>query len=143
VDDLCLRKGVLDRFHRRIGNDAFRCAKQTRESGNPDDTFLQAEFVNPLDRVLPPTVATIADIDNPLLCLFPPSRAVENVSCALAFTGKHGKTRGCKTADRREIARVALELFPPTRVRRQQQAIDAALCYFGSNDPVATITFLE
>ena len=104
---------------------------------------MQAEFVDPLDRVLSPTVAPVANVGDPFLHLFPPGRAVEDVCGDIAFTGKHSEDFGSKAADCSEIARVTLQLFPATGIGRQQQAIDTALRHLRSDDLVATITLLE
>src|SRR5262245_1480389 len=100
-------------------NDSLRRANKTGESGNADSTLGQAQFLDSLDGVLAPAVAPVAHVGNPFLRLLPPVRPVEKVCSNFPFAGKDREHFGGETADGCKIARVALELLPPARVRRE------------------------
>ena len=66
--------------------------------------FLQAKLVDALDGVLPPAIPPVAHILDPLLRLFPPSGAVENIRRHVSFTREDGEDFRGEAADRSQIA---------------------------------------
>src|SRR5262247_1889710 len=124
-------------------NDSLRRAHETRESGNADGAFGQAQFSNPLDSVLAPAVAPVAHVGHPFLRLLPPVCPVEYIGSDLPFARKNREHFSGKTADGCEIARVALQLLPSAGVRRQQQTVDAALGHFAAHVLVTAVAFFD